>query len=324
MDPLAALIAVLRPHAAVSKPITGRGDWGVRYAAYGMPGFALVLEGQCWLALDGAGPVPLARGDFVLLPETPGFALTSRPGAPCRAVAPSDQPVRHGDPAGAPDVALLGGSFQVERANAPLLLSLLPAMIHLRAAGSDAAGNGADKEDTAKEDTGRLTRILALIRDEGAAERPGRELVLARLLEVMLVEALRHQPVAGRDHAGLLAGLRDPAIARALSAIHGDVRAPWTVAALAGRARMSRSAFAARFTRLVGCGPIAYLAHWRMALAKDRLSRGGAPLDRIAAEIGYDSASAFSTAFRRHVGCAPGGFARACRPAAYDPGPVPA
>jgi hypothetical protein len=77
MDPLNDIIRLLRPHAAFSKPITGRGIWGVRYPAYGLPGFSILLEGQCWLAIDGAEPVLLDRGDFVLLPSSPAFALLS-------------------------------------------------------------------------------------------------------------------------------------------------------------------------------------------------------------------------------------------------------
>ncbi len=87
--------------------------------------------------------------------------------------------------------------------------------------------------------------------------------------------------------------------------MHSDVRAAWTVADLAKLAGMSRSAFAARFSDLLGCAPMEYLLRWRMTLAQDALRRGGRPLDRVAEEIGYDSASAFSTAFRRRIGCSP-------------------
>lgn len=304
MDPLCDLIALLRPHAAVSKPISGRGDWGVRYSAYEMPGFALVLEGSCWLALDGSEPVRLDQGDFVLLPATPAFEMSSRPGAACITVQPSDTAVRHGEPSGAPDFRMLGGSFRIERANARLLISLLPALIHIRSAESD---------------TTRLSGIIDLIIDECAAARPGGETVLQRLLDIMLIEALRREPIGEETvQAGLLAGLRDPAVARAMRAVHAAVHAPWTVAGLAKVAGMSRSAFAARFTETVGCAPIEYLSRWRMALAKDALCRGAKSLDRVAEEIGYESASAFSTAFRRHVGCAPGAFARSYRPVAHD------
>jgi AraC-like DNA-binding protein len=305
MDPFSDVIALLRPHAALSKPITGRGDWGVRYRAYGMPGFAVVLAGRCWLAVDGAVPVPLEPGDFILLPSTPAFQLSSRPGVDCVLRAPSDSAVRHGDPDGDPDFRMLGGAFRIEPVNAPLLLALLPDTIHLRAAG------GA---------TGRLTSIIDLILEECAGDRPGRETILERLLEVLLVECLRRRDIGeGALPAGLLAGMRDASLAGALRAMHGDVRAGWTVAGLAGLAGMSRSAFAARFGQIVGCAPIEYLARWRMALARDALSQGGTPIDRLAEEIGYESASAFSTAFRKRVGCSPGAFARERRSGAQAP-----
>jgi len=299
MDPLSELIALLRPHAAVSKPITGRGTWGVRYSAYGLPGFAIVLSGQCWLAVDGDEPVRLDRGDFVLLPSTPAFALSSRPGADCAHRDPADTAVRNSEQEGEPDFEMLGGAFRIEMVNAPLLIALLPGMIHIRASEGGA---------------GRLRRIIELIMEECGCDHPGKEMILQRLLEVMLVESLRWR--GGGDDAlpaGLLRGMRDPALARALRAVHADVRAGWTVAELAGLAGMSRSAFAARFGETLGCAPIEYLARWRMALAQDALSRGGKSLDRLADEIGYESASAFSTAFRRRIGCAPGTFARARR-----------
>lgn len=299
MDPLSDVIALLRPHAAFSKPITGRGSWGVRYASYDLPGFALVLSGHCWLAVENAEPVCLDRGDFVLFPSTPAFALSSRPGVTCVLVEPTYTGVRHGDQDGEPDCRMLGGTFRVERANQSLLLALLPRMIHIR---------------SAEGDTGRLARITDLIMEECVADRPGQAMILERLLEIMLAECLRwpgSTPTALPP--GLLAGLRDPSFAEILRVMHADVRAGWTVADLAKRAGMSRSAFAARFSEILGCAPMEYLSRWRMTLAQDALRRGGRSLDRLAQDIGYESASAFSTAFRRRFGCSPGTFARSHR-----------
>jgi AraC-like DNA-binding protein len=130
----------------------------------------------------------------------------------------------------------------------------------------------------------------------------------------LLVEALRWPgPCQVRSSPGLIAGLRDAQVSVALRVIHSDVRHGWTVAELAKRAGMSRSAFAARFVATVGCAPMEYLARWRMSLAQDALSRGGKTLDYLAEEIGYESASAFSTAFRRRLGCPPSVFARSVR-----------
>ena len=299
MDPLSDVIALLRPHAAFSKPITGRGDWGVRYAAYGLPGFALVLAGRCWLAVEGAAPVPVDPGDFVLLPETPAFTLSSRPDAECVPVQPTYEAVRHGDPDGEPDFEMLGGTFSIEPVNAPLLLALLPKVIHVRADAQNAQ---------------RLARLADLLREECTADAPGRDMILERLLEVMMMECLRWGGLDEETPAsGLLAGLRDPALAGALRALHAEVQGGWTVAGLAKLAGMSRSAFAARFTETLGCAPMEYLSRWRMTVAQDALSRGGTSLDRLALEVGYESASAFSTAFRRRVGCSPGAFARGQR-----------
>lgn len=137
MDPLSDIIHLLRPHAVFSKPIEGRGPWGVRYAAYGLPGFSIVLEGRCWLSLDEARPVLLDRGDLVLLPSSPAFVLASGPDAECVPGVPSQEGVRHGDPEGEPDFRMLGGSFRIDPVNAPALLPLLPRMIHIRSAEGD-------------------------------------------------------------------------------------------------------------------------------------------------------------------------------------------
>lgn len=299
MDPLSQIVALLRPHAVLSKPITGRGTWGVRYHRYDAPGFGIILDGHAWLTIENESPRLLERGDFLLLPVTPEFSLVSEPGAPCKPGIPSNVAVRHGEQHGDPDFEMLGGTFGVEPVNAALLLGLLPNLVHIRAS---------------ENDTGRLARVIELIRDECGSEREGRAMILERLLEVLLIEALRWS--ATREDAiarGLLGGMRDPQIARALRAMHAEVKREWTVAELAKQSGKSRSAFAAQFAQIVGCAPMEYLARWRMSLAMDALSRGDASLDRIADDIGYQSASAFSTAFRKRIGRAPGAFARELR-----------
>ncbi|MCX5581147.1 AraC family transcriptional regulator [Kaistia terrae] len=296
MDPFSDVIALLRPSTAISKPISGRGRWGIRYAAHHAPGFTIILKGACWIAFQGEEPWKLEKGSFLLLPSTPAFTLSSHPGIACELRDPMDVPVRHGEQEGEADFEALGGTFRIETVNAPLLLALLPRMIHI----PPSEGRSV-----------RLGRVIDLIMEECGGDEPGKEMILQRMLEVLLVEALRWHGIAtDGDRAGLLNGMRDPALARVLGAMHADVRADWTVASLAKIAGQSRSAFAARFGAVLGCGPIEYLARWRMALAKDALLRGAKTLDRIADEVGYESASAFSTAFRKRIGCPPGKFAR--------------
>lgn len=296
MDPLSDIIALLRPRAAIAKAISGRGQWGVRYRSCDAPGFTVVLTGEAWVTLGDRQPLRIAEGDFLLLPTTPAFALCSKPGVACIPAEPLAEAIRHGVQEGESEFAALGGSFSIESVNAPLLLAMLPDHIHISASAGRAT---------------RFGRLIELLSEECVADYPGKELIIQRLLETLLVEALRWD-IIGNNAAsvGLLNGLRDSAIARVLRAIHKDVRTRWTVANLAGIAGMSRSAFAAQFHEVVGCAPIEYLARWRIAIAKDALLSGGKSLDLIADEIGYESASAFSTAFSKKLGCSPGRFAR--------------
>lgn len=295
-DPLSEVIALLRPRAVFSKRISGAGRWGVRYSDYGEPSFCTVLEGSCRLAVDGHPELTLEAGDFLLLPVTPGFTLSGfEPVTPERidpkvTPAPTDE-VRHGRPDGRPDVRSLGGYFVFDSPDAALLASLLPAVVHVRRAE-------------------RLSILVRLVGDEASEQRPGRDLVLTRLVEVLLIEALRTTP--GEDAPpGLLRGLADARLAPAIRHMHGHVARSWTVTQLARTAALSRSAFFERFTRTVGLPPMEYLLAWRMALAKDLLRRRELALTEVAERVGYGSASSFSTAFSRYVGQPPSHYARA-------------
>ena len=155
----------------------------------------------------------------------------------------------------------------------------------------------------------RLQTLVRLVAEEASERRSGRELVLSRLVEVLLVEALRG--AAGEAPKGLLRGLSDARLAPALRQMHAQLGRSWTVPQLAKAAALSRSTFFDRFTRNVGIPPMEYLLGWRMAVAKDLLRRRELGIDQVAERVGYGSASTFSTAFSRHVGEPPGRYARA-------------
>lgn len=292
-DPLSDVIQLLRPRAVVSKGISGAGRWAVRYADFGQPGFCAVTQGRCRMTVDGEAPVLLEAGDFLLLPTTPGFTMSGLDPAPPTRIDPRtaplpDREVRHGRQDGPPDMRQLGGWFTFASPDAALLVSLLPRMIHIRG-------------------LPRLTQLVRLLGDEAARTDAGRDLVLERLVDILLIEALRSAP--DRDlPPGLLQGLADPRVAVALRCLHGDITRPWTIPDLAREAGLSRSAFFDRFVRRMGVRPMEYLLGWRMAVAKSLLRHGGLSLDDVAGRIGYGSASTFSTAFSRHVGQPPGRF----------------
>ena len=150
---------------------------------------------------------------------------------------------------------------------------------------------------------------MRFVDEEAIESKPGRDLNLARFVEVLLIEALRTMP-SGDAPPGLLRALADPRLAPAIRQMHSHIARSWTVAALAKASASSRSAFFERFTRLVGVPPTDYLLRWRMAVAKRRLRTENAVAE-VAECVGYGSASTFSTAFSRHVGQAPGRCARA-------------
>jgi AraC-like DNA-binding protein len=144
---------------------------------------------------------------------------------------------------------------------------------------------------------------------EVAAVSPGSATVLAKLSELMFVEAVREY-VAGLppERQGWLAGLRDPAVGRALALIHSRPAHPWTAEALAGEAFLSRSAFAERFTGLVGVPPMSYLTAWRMQVAAQSLRESRRSLAQIAVAAGYESEATFARAFKREMSMTPGQY----------------
>lgn len=300
IDPLAELITLLRPARVMGKSISGAGRWGVRYAPFGHPGFCVVTEGACLLQVEGTDPLRLEAGDFVFLPATPGFVLSGfepvepQPVDPA-AIAGQDHALRHGAQEGEPDVRMLGGYFVFDSPDTALLVTLLPPIIHVRG-------------------EHRFDLLVRLVREEAMQSKSGRDLILTRLVEVLLIEALRAAP-GDAAPAGLLRGLADERLALSIREMHRDPSRAWTVEQLARAAALSRSAYFQRFTRAVGMPPMEYLLAWRMAIAKDILDRQDLVIEKVAERVGYSSASTFSTAFTRHVGRSPGGYARERRQA---------
>ena len=301
VDPFSEIITLLQPRAVYSRPISGAGRWGVRYSAFGEPSFCAVLEGSCRLAVDGHRPLTLEAGDFVLLPATPGFTMSGPEPARVERLDPKVMSkvvgeVRHGTRGGRPDVRLLGGWFVFDSPDTGLLVSLLPSLVHIRS-------------------VERLSTLVRMVGEEAGETRPGRELVLTRLVEVLLIEALRATPSEGAS-PGLLRGLADERLAPAIRQVHSQFARSWTVALLARTSALSRSAFFERFTRTVGLPPMEYLLAWRMAVAKDLLRRRDISVGEVAERVGYGSASTFSTAFSRHVGQPPSRYAAGVRASA--------
>lgn len=294
-DPLAQIIGLLQPNTSFSKLVIAAGTWAVRRSDDGLPFYCAVLEGSCSLSIAGREPITLDRGDFVLVPAAYEFVTSSTelppPGIEPAVVEMSPGVFRVGNPEDPPNARLFVGHCVFGSNDADLLVSLLPELVHVR-------------EDR------RLMTLVELVNDETRADRPGRDVILARLLEVLLIEALR-STTSPKSAPGLLRGLQDDRLAAALRAMHDGPGRPWTVVDLAKASALSRSTFFDRFRREVGVAPMEYLLGWRMALAKDILRRERIGMAQVAERVGYSSASTFSVAFSRHVGTPPTAYARA-------------
>ncbi len=308
MDPLSQAIALLKPQAIAWRILEGRGDWALRAPANDFVVFGQMIEGAGEAALADGTVLALDEGDFLLMhrPRT-WVARTSREAEPVdlKAVI-ADRRLLQSDNHDPRVVRFMAGAFVFGNPNIALLDSLMPSVVHVQAAEAQA---------------NHLTALLKVLSDEGLAERPGRSLVMDRLLEIMLVEALRRRPGGSAGpRKGLLAGLEDARIGAALRFIHEDAQRPWTVAELAKHVGMSRSAFAAHFAETVGAPPMEYLLTWRMTLAKAALTSSKAPMAEVAELAGYASVSAFSTAFSRATGLSPSRYARSLAPPVFtDP-----
>jgi AraC-like DNA-binding protein len=295
VDPLAEVVTLLQPGAPLSKIVSGAGPWRVRRSEYGRPFYCVILDGSCRLAVDGHEPISLQEGDFVLIPSAYGFTMSSLEPTPSEdidtpPVALLDGEFRLGIQSGPPDVRFLIGYCVFGSPDAALLVSLLPQLVHVRG-------------------ERRLATLVQLVGEESRELRPARDVILARLLEVLFIEALRS--TAGTSASpGLLRGLADGRLAVAIRGVHESPTRPWTVAQLAKEAALSRSAFFERFSRAVGVAPMEYLLAWRMAMAKNLLRRKEGSVAEVAERVGYSSASSFSVAFTRYVGLPPTRYAR--------------
>lgn len=315
MDALSDLLRALRFESGVFLDACIRGPWCARSqvsagdlgrgvaASGGLVGFHYVLDGAIQVSIGGQPALRAVAGDLILLPRNDVHLIGNDLRLPPTSVEPlvrrSDEhalpSIDHGD-ASVPGDRIVCGYLATALGAHPLLASLPPLLVVSM------------RDRPCAEWVASSFRYAA--REHGA-RRPGSQSIVAQLSSLLFVEAVReHIDSLPADASGWLAAIRDPALGRALAALHARVAQPWTTEALAQEAFLSRSAFAERFTRTLGLPPMGYLTRWRMLLAAQRLRESPATIARIASEVGYESESTFSRAFSREMGAAPSAFRR--------------
>jgi AraC-like DNA-binding protein len=260
--------------------------------------YHLIVSGTGWAQTASQPPIRVEAGDLILFPQGAAHVLSSAPGAR----QPPDLAAFERPLSTLPISRKIGGGG-LERARIVCcflgcderpfnpLLTALPPVIHLSALDHQAAA-------------GWLATLFRSAADESRSGRPGGENVLSRLSELMFVEIIRrHLEALPPTENGWLAGVRDPLVGQALSAVHLQPAELWTVERMARLVGVSRSVFAERFTGMVGRPPMQYLALWRMQLAS-RLLADGHPVSAVAESVGYEEA-AFRRAFKKLVGQTP-------------------
>ncbi|MFP6559213.1 AraC family transcriptional regulator [Paraburkholderia sp. B3] len=296
VDPLSEILTLVRARHILSGDFWAGGAWAIRFPVPDAAKFAAIVEGACWLRLEGLDlpPVRLETGDVILLNGRHALIMSSEldieptPSETVFADVEADGIAKWN---GADEFYNIGGHLELDDTCANLLLDALPPLIHLHA---NATGASA------------LQWMLHQLIGEMTTERPGTMLASSQLAQLMLVHILRgHLDAEGATPPGWLQALRDKRITTVLRLMHGDPSHPWVLEDLAKAAAMSRTNFALRFKELVGVAPLTYLAQWRMRLAVRALIEKDDPLSDLALSLGYTSESAFSNAFKRIVGIAP-------------------
>jgi AraC-like DNA-binding protein len=302
MDALSAVLAPVRLQQTCWAFTVGRAPWGLTF-----PGrkscirFHYVVRGSAWLSVDHTDEpdVALSGGDLAVLPLGHGHVLRDHPRSPpvhvddvaqcdSRSVIMQLEVGAKGQ-----ETSFVTGAFVLEDPLARQLLAVMPPVIRMR---PEAEGVPSFLEN------------IQFITREVETERPGSEVVLLRMADVIFIQILRaYLERVHDDGGGFLGALRDPSTAAALGAMHHRAEAPWTVASLAKEVGLSRSVFAARFTQLVGEPPLGYLTRLRMQKAA-MLLRDGARIAEASRLTGYASEASFSHAFRQWAGVTPGAY----------------
>jgi AraC-like DNA-binding protein len=297
MDPLSDILTMFTVQRVATIRFESSGPYALRFAGYDHIKFGAVLSGSLRLWVKGNPiPIKLGPGDCYLLTNGLPYRTSNSENAQeidgniyFAGARGEDGTIRLGD--GPIDKVVIGGRFVFDEEGAAWLRSALPPIIHIKASSPGA---------------GPLRRTLELLGLEAGGGAPGENVIVDRLADILLVQALRaYLAENGPGQASWLAGLADPKLARAMRSFHNNVAADWSVASMASAAGMSRSSFAQKFKSVVGVAPLDYVTRWRMQRVRRALIETNLAFATIAEDNGYRSRTSCSQTFKRMFGHPP-------------------
>ena len=329
MDVLSDVLRVVRLTSAVFFTARFSSPWSIesppsdqlarslRLRAESIALFHVLVEGECWVSMEGHAPLRMEARDVIIFPHGDPHVMSSQMGAKPRPISallpsqPSEEIPQLDYGGGGEATRFVCGYLHCDQRFNPLI-GALPTVLSV--CGRDSARQGEPSEvETAKrpgvvlaDADSWLASTLRHTIEEADGTRPGSFAMLARLTELLYVEVLRrYMRQLPSGHTGWLAGAKDPEVGRAMRLLHARPERQWTVEDLAREVGVSRSGLAQRFTEMTGEAPMRYLTGWRIQLAKHLILQAGLSIAEVADRVGYESEAAFNRAFKRHVGVPP-------------------
>jgi AraC family transcriptional regulator, alkane utilization regulator len=303
MDALTEALNGIRLRSTIHCPSELSGRWGLRIGGDGGAPFSLILQGHAYLEVEGCAPIRLEAGDFIILPHDTPHTVKSAPDSPTEPLAclleriPTSEDGIWRLGSGDEKTVAIGGYFYFEEAETSPLLHALPPLLLVRGEQGKAVK--------------WLETTFQFIACEACSGRPGAQSVITRLSDILFIQAVRAYVASlPEGENNWLRAMTDPQISQALTLIHQQPEQPWKVETLASEVAMSRSAFAARFTQLVGEPALHYVTRWRVHRAALLLKGSKRTVAEVAISVGYQSEAAFSRVFKQWTGHAPAAYRR--------------
>lgn len=300
MDSLSDILESIRLKAVIyPKIIVTQNSWGIEVAEDNSSQFWRLLNGTCYLKVDGETAIKMKEDEIFFIPHGASHQISGNPKNKCVPAAQYGKALRNGTPlfkGSDEETVLMGGHFEIDPSFKHPFINSLPKLMHITAMQSELCY--------------WLNNIAVFLNDEISDEKAGRKVILGRLADIIFILIIRAYLNQENIQQGFLMALKDERINSSLKSMHEFPEKEWTIEQLATKAGMSRSLYCKEFKRSVGETPMSYLTNWRIIKSKELLSATKENISEVAAKVGYQSEAAFNRLFKTKVGVTPANYRR--------------